>query len=267
MKGYKVFNPDWTCRGFQYEVGKVYEIAAEPIICEKGFHFCKKLQDCFNYYGFNPNNRVAIVEALGEISQEDDKIRTNKIKICEELTWIEVLEMVNTGDYNSGRLNSGHYNSGHCNSGHRNSGHHNSGYGNSGYWNSGHHNSGHWNSGDYNVTNHSSGCFNTVEATIVLFNKNSTWTYNDWLVSEARGILCKMPTRDLIWISEIEMSEEKKAKYPEYKTTGGVLREVNAGDERQKWWDELSLDDKETIFALPNFDANIFEQCTGIKIK
>lgn len=22
MEGYKVFEPDWTCRGFQYEVGK-----------------------------------------------------------------------------------------------------------------------------------------------------------------------------------------------------------------------------------------------------
>ena len=27
MKGYKVFNPDWTCRNFQYEVGKTYEKA------------------------------------------------------------------------------------------------------------------------------------------------------------------------------------------------------------------------------------------------
>lgn len=26
MKGYKVFNSDWTCRGFQYDVGQVYEI-------------------------------------------------------------------------------------------------------------------------------------------------------------------------------------------------------------------------------------------------
>ena len=25
MEGYKVFEPDWTCRGFQYEVGKTFE--------------------------------------------------------------------------------------------------------------------------------------------------------------------------------------------------------------------------------------------------
>lgn len=24
MKGYKVFNSDWTCRGFQYNVGEIY---------------------------------------------------------------------------------------------------------------------------------------------------------------------------------------------------------------------------------------------------
>lgn len=30
MKGYKVFNKDWTCRGFQYEVGKTYEMEKAP---------------------------------------------------------------------------------------------------------------------------------------------------------------------------------------------------------------------------------------------
>ena len=24
MKGYKVFKPDWTCRGYQFEVGKTF---------------------------------------------------------------------------------------------------------------------------------------------------------------------------------------------------------------------------------------------------
>ena len=43
MKGYKIFNSDWTCRGFQYEVGKTYEMKEDPICCERGFHFCGKL--------------------------------------------------------------------------------------------------------------------------------------------------------------------------------------------------------------------------------
>ena len=42
MKGYKVFNSDWTCRGYQYEVGKTYEILENPKCCEKGFIFVKK---------------------------------------------------------------------------------------------------------------------------------------------------------------------------------------------------------------------------------
>lgn len=39
MRGYKVFNPNWACRGFQYEVGKIYEMEDEPRCCRVGFHF------------------------------------------------------------------------------------------------------------------------------------------------------------------------------------------------------------------------------------
>ena len=44
VKGYKVFEPDWTCRGFQYEVGQVFEEDVVPECCERGFHFCKDLK-------------------------------------------------------------------------------------------------------------------------------------------------------------------------------------------------------------------------------
>ena len=81
MKGYKVFNPDWTCQGFQYEVGKTYEMAESPILCEKGFHFCEKAADCFNYYSFNSSNKVAEIVAHGEIVTENDKSCTNKISL------------------------------------------------------------------------------------------------------------------------------------------------------------------------------------------
>lgn len=30
VRGYKVFNPDWTCRGFQYKVGEAFEDKSLP---------------------------------------------------------------------------------------------------------------------------------------------------------------------------------------------------------------------------------------------
>ena len=68
IKGYKVFNPDWTCRNFQYEVGKTFEEDVTPKCCDRGFHFCTKASDCFSYYGFNPENKVVRVFATPGIA-------------------------------------------------------------------------------------------------------------------------------------------------------------------------------------------------------
>ena len=65
LRAFKVFNPDWTCKGFQYEIGKTYKIEGEPSMCESGFHACKKVSDCFSYYSFDPKNKVAEVELSG----------------------------------------------------------------------------------------------------------------------------------------------------------------------------------------------------------
>ena len=88
MKGYKVFNSDWTCRGFQYEVGKTYEMNKMPVICECGFHFCTDPKNCFRYYDFWGDIKFAEIEALGDIDMEytGGKYCTNKIKIIRELS-------------------------------------------------------------------------------------------------------------------------------------------------------------------------------------
>lgn len=95
MKGYKVFNSDWTCRGFQYRVGKTYEMDEKPIICVRGFHFCKKLKDCFYYYPFSNDVKIAEVEMLGDFDSEIDmplsKICTNKIKIVREIRFEDLI--------------------------------------------------------------------------------------------------------------------------------------------------------------------------------
>ena len=279
MKGYKVFNSDWTCRGFQFEVGKVFEEDVTPVCCDKGFHFCTKASDCFSYYDFDPNNKVAEVEALGEIdsNDEDSKCCTNKIKIVREINWQEVLELVNlgkacTGLYNSGNRNSGDWNSGDWNSGDYNSGNRNSGDWNSGDWNSGDYNSGNrnsgdWNSGDWNKTCFSNGCFNTESPKIYLFNKPSNWNYSDWLNSDARYILMNCPSNVLSWIWEDDMTDEEKEQHPEYSVTGGFLKHIEEETGRQMWWDGLSDVQKDSVMQLPNFDKDIFKEITGISIE
>ena len=294
MKGYKVFNSDWTCRGFQFEVGKVFEEDVTPVCCDRGFHFCTKASDCFRYYDFNPDNKVAEVEALGDIDTQDDdsKCCTNKIHIIREITWQEVLDLVNlgkactglcnsgnrnsgnrnSGDCNSGDCNSGNCNSGNCNSGDWNSGdwnsgNRNSGNRNSGDWNSGNRNSGNCNSGDWNKTCFSNGCFNTESPKIFLFNKPSDWTYQDWLNSDARYILMDCPSNVLSWIWEDDMTDEEKEQHPEYSVTGGFLKYIEKETGRQMWWDGLSDRKKTIVMNLPNFDKDIFKEITGIDVE
>ena len=166
VKGYKVFNPDWTCKNKQYTCPGTFEEDVNPSVCNVGMHFCKRAADCFRYYDFNPNNHVAEVIAHGTVAEGEDKCATNKLEIVREIPWAEVLEIVNTGKACTGRCNSGNWNSGNRNSGDYNSGDYNSGYYNSGYYNSGNRNSGYcnsgnWNSGDYNSGDYNSGYYNS----------------------------------------------------------------------------------------------------------
>ena len=301
IKGYKVFNPDWTCRDKQYICPGEFEEDVELDVCSRGLHFCRKAADCFNYYKFDSNNHVAEVIAYGEVKEEGDKCCTNKLKIVRELSWHEVLDIVNTGNdctgnrnsgncnsgdcnsgdwnsgnRNSGNCNSGDWNSGNCNSGNCNSGDWNSGNCNSGDWNSGNCNSGNcnsgdwnsgdWNSGDWNKTNYSNGCFNTIESKIKLFNKESNLTYNDWVLSDARDLLNKIPTEILEWVWFDDMSKEEKKANPNAKDTDGYLKIMKPHKCAQDWWDKLKDTDKKIILDIPNFDREIFKEITGIDV-
>src|SRR5574344_1816594 len=162
MKAYKVFNPDWTCRGFQYEVGKSYHQDGENGLCSNGFHACEKASDCFNYYHFDSENHVAEVELSGTILTDNDgKSCASDITIVKEIDWQTVLKIVNNGKNCTGLCNSGNRNSGNLNSGDRNSGNWNSGDWNTGDKNSGNCNSGDWNTGNSNTGDCNSGNRNT----------------------------------------------------------------------------------------------------------
>ena len=291
VKGYKVFDPDWTCKGKQYTCPGTFEEDVNPSVCNVGMHFCKNAADCFRYYDFDPNNHVAEVIARGTVAEDENKCATNKLEIVREIPWTEVLEIVNTGkactgrcnsgnrnsgdcnsgDRNSGNRNSGNWNSGNrnsgdCNSGNRNSGNCNSGNRNSGNWNSGNRNSGNWNSGDWNAASFSNGCFNTVSPKIYMFNKPTDGTFEQWFNCRARRLLNEIDDCPLEYVYLSDMTDEEKAAHPEAKTTGGYLKERTTADNARKWWAGLSADDRNVILSLPNFDAAIFKEITGIDV-
>ena len=121
MKAYKIFNPDFTCKGYQYKVGERYKYKQRPILYERGFHACIKPSKLFSYYTFNPNNIVCEVEIHGKwVGNESDKICTNDIEIIRQLTWEEVLKICNDGKDNVGYSNTGGSNTGDWNTGYFN---------------------------------------------------------------------------------------------------------------------------------------------------
>ena len=265
VHGFKVFRPDWTCspngNTKQYTCPGKFEEEGELDVCGHGMHFCQTAADCFNYYSFNSENKVAEVIAYGDVRTEGDKSCTDKLEIVREIPWDEVLRIVNIGKNCTGRCNTGDCNTGDCNTGDCNTGDCNTGDCNTGDWNTGDCNTGDWNKSSFNT-----GCFNTEEQKIMLFNKPSNMTYSEWLDSDARYLLNQIPKDVVEWVYEEDMTDEEKAAHPTYETTGGYLKVLDESECGQLWWGSLSDRRKEIIKAIPNFDAEIFFQCTGVRV-
>ena len=284
MKAYKVFNKDWTCNGFQYEVGKIYTMDEEPIMCERGFHACKKVSDCFSYYGFNPENKVALVSMMGTVlGKDNDKQVCNKIKIVKEVKWNDMLDLANSGnrnsgysnsgDRNSGYRNSGNRNSGYSNSGDRNSGDSNSGNRNSGDSNSGYSNSGNRNSGDSNSGNRNSGYSNSGDSNSGDFNSTTPDVINCFNKPCKTEVWDNAPKPDFIYSVEVcewiwwnSMTDKEKADNKDAFVTDGYLKTIPYKEAWANAYKKASGSDIELLKALPNFDADVFEEITGIKI-
>ena len=289
VNGYKVFNSDWTCRDKQYTCPGKFEENVELDVCHHGMHFCKKAVDCFNYYDFDPSNHVAEVIAYGDIKERGDKCCTNKLKIVRELSWYEVLDVINTGEnctgkgnggnWNTGDYNDGHYNSGNCNSGNQNagswnSGHRNTGSYNSGGWNSGSYNSGNSNVGSYNSGNWNSGSCNSGSGNSGSWNSGNhnsgdcnigNWNSGDWnKINYSNGCFNTIEPKIKFFNKESNLTYEDWLQSDAKK----ILKEIPTEDYKyaQEWWNRLEDTDKQIILDIPNFDREIFKEITGIDV-
>lgn len=280
----KGFDKDLRCRGMQFEVGKEYSTGvadADISLCTNTvFHFCDSLRKVHIHYSVIPeeDNRFCEIEVLGALVSDDTKCGSNRIRIVREILGDELnimrgLTDGNTGVFNSGNRNSGIFNSGDCNSGGRNSGSRNSGNWNSGSrnsgdWNSGRgnsgsRNSGNWNSGDWNSGNCNSGFFCTNSPKLRLFNKETDFTMEEFIKTEWYAVLTSGEFNLTKWRA---YTDEEKAQDERKRFIDGELITIPYKEACANWWASLSEKDKAIIKTIPNFDANIFTEITGIDV-
>ena len=137
----KGFDENLRCRGYQFEVGKVYDTGADDkkleLCSNTVFHFCRNLEKVHNHYSANPkeNNRFCEIEVLGRLVEGEEKCGSNKIKIVREITGQELANLRGFKNGNTGLFNTGNRNT-----------------------------------GDWNTCNRSTGLFNTKESTIYIFS-------------------------------------------------------------------------------------------------
>jgi len=96
LTGYKGFDKDLSCWGYQYKEGEKYEHKGEIALCKSGFHFCMEPADTMNYYPIT-NSKYGMVianEVSDEVSTKDSKRVARKIqivKVYSNLEWAKLL--------------------------------------------------------------------------------------------------------------------------------------------------------------------------------
>ena len=72
MNGYKGFDKNLKCLGFQFEIGGEYE-EGEARARHSGFHYCENPLDVFNYYS-PADSRYTNVEGSGKLDKHSDEV-------------------------------------------------------------------------------------------------------------------------------------------------------------------------------------------------
>ena len=264
----KGFDKDLKCRGFQFEIGKEYDTGVPDdkleLCSDTVFHYCDSLQQVHEYYNCTEDNRYCEIEVLGKEITDGEKCGSNRIRIVREITGDELKALKGLERGNTGLFNTGHWNTGNWNTGDWNTGHWNTGNWNTGHQNTGNQNTGHWNTGFANACNGSNGVFcNEDDRNIRIFNRPSGMSLQEFYASRYYAALRSAPFVLTEWV---EYKEEEKDT-EEKKALGGYLKECDYKEAWKNFWERLSEENRKIIQEIPNFDAEIFFDITGIDLR
>ena len=249
----KGFDEDLKCRGYQFEIGKTYEIklpdgyelTKEDLCSDKVFHYCNSLRKVHGYYSVESkdHNRFCEVKVLGREVTNGDKCGSNKIKVIREIVGEELDILKGLTDENTGFFNSGYRNSGDRNSGNYNSGNYNSGY--------------------FNSCDYSSGLFCTQDPKVKIFDIETDMTMKEVVQTDWYRMLFKYSIDLTKWIKN---TDEEKQSDKDKDLIGGYLKTYAYKEACKNWWNEYTDKEKAVIMSMPNFDKDKFKQITGIEV-
>jgi hypothetical protein len=167
-----------------------------------------------------------------------------------------------TGYYSTGDYSTGNYSTGDHSTGDRSTGNYSTGDHSTGNYSTGYRSTGYRSTGDWSISKYSTGHFSTIDYSgFGAFNKPCT--VEEWDNAEKpRWLYFKLTE----WIEEKNMSDEEKEKYPVYKVIGGYLKVYDYKEAFQKAYNSATREEQLKIKNLPNFDADVFYEISGIRI-
>lgn len=228
---------------------------------------------------------ISVYDALFELNDGRFNIGFNNKGLYNIGNWND--GMINNGDANygdhnrgyrnKGDFNDGSFNVGNFNCGDRNIGSHNHGEDNDGSFNIGNFNCGCNNFGVFNKGDNNYGAFNLGDNLKGTFNKpckdyDSHQTYLNFLTFPPKIMYTYALNRLIVEYRLMSFSDEIKSKIKYINYTSLNSNDVCVIPDnilyllRQLWWINADIFGKNLILKIPNFDAEIFKEITGIDI-
>ena len=167
-----------------------------------------------------------------------------------------------TGDYSTGDCSTGDWSTGYRSTGYHSTGNYSTGDRSTAYRSTGDYSTGNWSTGDWSTSDYSTGHFSTIDDTgFSAFNKPCT--RKQWAQADIPSWLYFNLTE---WVDKEDMTDLEKQDHPTYETTGGYLKKYEYQEAWKKSYDNATREEQLKIKSLPNFDAEVFYEISGIKI-
>lgn len=165
---------------------------------------------------------------------------------------------------NKERRNTGNCSTGYKSTGNYSTGHRSTGDNSTGYRSTGNFSTGDNSTGNYSISNFSTGNFSTVDYSgFGAFNKPCA--PKEWNDAKKPKFLLNIKLAE--WVDSGQMTSEEKDANPSHETTGGYLKVYTYKEAWRNAWNKATEEDKELLYKLPNFDAEVFKEISGIDVE